>query len=390
MNEFFLKHFVKNYKDTKNPKVRESYGKLAGIMGVISNSLLCILKVVIGIFSSSISIIADGINNLADASSSVITLVGFKLASLPEDEEHPYGHARIEYIAGLIVSMFIIFVGISLGKSSVEKIISPEALQFSYITIVILIIAILLKIWQACFNYNLGKRIDSPTLIATATDSRNDVIATSIVLFSVVLTYFTGINLDGYLGLMVAIFIICSGISLIKETSSPLLGEAPDEELIKQISEMVLSYEHVLGIHDLVVHNYGPGKVFASIHIEVDADMDIMVSHDIIDNIEKDLGKALHIHFVAHLDPIKTDDPVIKEVRMPILRCLAKFDGLRNIHDLRCVPGKTHTNIIFDVIMESTCTATKKEIIREVDTVLKNINPNYFVVITFDKAYTNL
>lgn len=390
MNELLFKLFIKDYNDVKKPQVREAYGKLAGMVGVISNLFLCAIKVIAGVLSASISIIADGINNLSDATSSIITLVGFKLAALPEDEDHPYGHARSEYLAGLIVSIIIIFVGLSLGKSSIGKIIHPKTLTFTFLTIAILVISILVKIWQACFNYKAGIKIDSSTLKATAIDSRNDVIATSIVLLSVIITKYTGINIDGYLGVMVAVFIILSGIGLIKETSSPLLGEAPDEDLVKQIAQMALSYDGVLGIHDLVVHNYGPSKIFASIHIEVDASVDILKSHDMIDTIEKELGQQLHIHFVVHMDPIKVDDPVISKVKGPISLCLKDFEGVHSIHDMRCVPGSSHTNIIFDVIMDHNCPTSKKEVISAVNKVVKEIDPNYFVVITFDKAYTNL
>lgn len=390
MNELLFKLFIKDYNDVKKPQVREAYGKLAGMVGVISNLFLCAIKVIAGVLSASISIIADGINNLSDATSSIITLVGFKLAALPEDEDHPYGHARSEYLAGLIVSIIIIFVGLSLGKSSIGKILHPKTLTFTFLTIAILVISILVKIWQACFNYKAGIKIDSSTLKATAIDSRNDVIATSIVLLSVIITKYTGINIDGYLGVMVAVFIILSGIGLIKETSSPLLGEAPDEDLVKQIAQMALSYDGVLGIHDLVVHNYGPSKIFASIHIEVDASVDILKSHDMIDTIEKELGQQLHIHFVVHMDPIKVDDPVISKVKGPISLCLKDFEGVHSIHDMRCVPGSSHTNIIFDVIMDHNCPISKKEVIAAVNKVVKEIDPNYFVVITFDKAYTNL
>lgn len=387
--QFLFKLFIKDYNNISNPQVRESYGKLAGIVGVLSNTLLCIIKVAAGIVTSSISIIADGINNLTDAASSVITLIGFKLAAMPEDEEHPYGHARFEYLTGLIVSIIIIFVGFSLGKSSIEKIINPSELLFSTTTIIILIIAIIIKIWQALFNFYAGKKINSTALKATAQDSRNDVISTSILLLSVILNKAFNINIDGILGLLVAIFIIYSGICLIKETSSPLLGEAPSEDLVKQIADMVLSYENVLGIHDLVVHNYGPGKVFASLHIEMDADMDVMVSHDIVDNIEREMADKLHIHFVAHMDPIKINDPIIEEVASPIKTVLSQFEGIYNMHDLRCVPGKTHTNIIFDVVRGTECTTSENIILKAVDAKVKEINQAYNVVITFDKSYTN-
>lgn len=390
MTDFLIKHFIKDFENTKDPAVRESYGKFAGAIGIISNIFLCVAKVIIGLVSSSIAIIADGINNLSDASSSIITLVGFKLASMPEDEDHPYGHARIEYLTGLIVSFLIILVGLLLMKSSVMKIIHPNTLEFSITTIVVLIIAIAVKLWQSLFNKKIGKKINSLTLIATATDSRNDVIATSIVLVSVIVTKFTGLQLDGYLGCVVALFIIWSGYTLIRETSSPLLGEAPDHELVMSITNVVNKYKDVLGIHDLVVHNYGPGKVFASIHAEVDANNDIMESHDMIDNIEREISDKLHIHFVIHMDPVRKDDPVINEVTPTIVNCVAEMEGIYNMHDLRAVKGPTHTNIIFDLAVAINCPMTQKEIFDEIQGRIKEINPTYYIVITFDKAYTKI
>lgn len=388
MTKVLLKLFIKDYENVKDAHVRELYGKLAGVVGIISNIILCLMKVAVGIFTASIAIVADGINNLADASSSVITLIGFRLASMPEDKEHPYGHARIEYLTGLLVSMLIIVVGVQLFSSSVDKVIHPDEFVFSYVTIAVLAASIVIKIWQAMFNIGLGKRINSVALIATGTDSRNDVIATSAVLVSVIVTEISGFQLDGYMGCIVALFIIWSGISLVKETVSPLLGEAPDEELVRSISEMTSSFEGVLGIHDLMVHNYGPGKIFASIHIEVDADGDIMAAHDMIDNIEKVVSAELGIQLVAHMDPIKTNDPLLIHMKEIITETLAGVEGVANIHDFRMVPGPTHTNIIFDAVISHGCKYTQEEIKEIVEKRVKEENPAYFVVITFDKEYT--
>lgn len=390
MGNLFIKLFVKDYKNTSDPKVRERYGKFAGIVGIISNLILCIMKILIGIFSKSIAIVADGINNLADASSSVITLVGFKLASQPEDEDHPYGHARIEYLTGLFVSMLIIILGIQLLKTSIDKILHPDPLEFSYTTIVILVIAIIIKLWQSIFNISIGKKINSLTLTATGADSRNDVIATSVVLISVLVGKFTNLQIDGYMGCLVALFIVWSGIQLVRETSSPLLGEAPDHELVAAIAETVKREPSVLGIHDLMVHNYGPGKIFASIHIEVDADADLMKSHDMIDNIERLVKESLHIEFVVHMDPIKTNDPLINKFRTLIETAFEPLEGVESIHDFRIVPGPTHTNIIFDVVLSVKCKYTEKEILAIANDVVKAEDDKYFVVITFDKAYTHL
>ncbi len=390
MGNILIKIFIKDHENTQDPQVRESYGKFAGIVGIISNLILCIMKILIGLFSKSIAIVADGINNLADASSSIITLVGFRLASQPEDEDHPYGHARIEYITGLFISIFIIVIGLSLLKSSVDKIINPDPLQFSYVTVIILIAAIIIKLWQSMFNVSIGKKIKSVTLMATAADSRNDVISTTVVLISVLVGKFTGLQIDGYMGCLVALFIIWSGIQLVKETSSPLLGEAPDEEIVKAIADTVESYPGVLGIHDLMVHNYGPGKIFASIHIEVDANGDLMESHDMIDVIERHVKDSLKIEFVAHMDPVYTNDPLIIQMRDVIEKALDPLEGVESIHDFRIVPGPTHTNIIFDAVITTRCNLTEKEIVATADAAVKSIDEKYFVVITFDRAYTKL
>ena len=390
MGNLLFKIFVKDYENTSNPSVRENYGKLAGVVGIVSNLLLCVMKILIGIFSKSIAIIADGINNLADASSSIITLIGFKLASAPEDEDHPYGHARIEYLTGLFVSILIIIIGIQLFKSSVLKIMNPEPLVFSYTTIIILVVAIAIKLWQAAFNVTIGKRINSVALMATAADSRNDVISTSVVLISVLVSHLTGFQIDGYMGCLVALFILWSGIQLVRETSSPLLGEAPDQEIVDQILEIVRREPDVLGVHDLMVHNYGPGKIFASIHVEVDAEGDLMKSHDMIDNIEKLVKEELHIQFVIHMDPIKTNDPLVDKMRGVMSKAVGSIDGIENIHDFRVVPGPTHTNIIFDAVVTNECKTCEKDIVTIAGDAAKEVNENYYVVITFDKAYTHI
>lgn len=390
MNELLTKLFIKDHEKTSDPLVREKYGKLAGAVGIISNLLLCIMKIAIGIFSKSIAIIADGINNLADASSSIITLVGFKLASMPEDEDHPYGHARIEYLAGLFVSIFIIVIGLQLFKSSVTKILDPEPLVFNITTVVILAAAIIIKLWQASFNVSVGKKIKSVALMATAADSRNDVISTSVVLVSVLVARFTGLQIDGFMGCAVALFIIWSGIQLVRETSSPLLGEAPDQEMVDGIMDIVKREPGILGVHDLVVHNYGPGKVFASVHIEVDADGDLMKSHDMIDNIERLVKETLRIEFVVHMDPIKMNDPLIHKMRALISDVLEPLDDVENIHDFRIVPGPTHTNIIFDAVLSPGCVLNEKDITAIADKAVKDVDESYFVVITFDRMYTRI
>lgn len=387
MTNFLFKTFIKNHEDIKNPKVRDDYGKFAGIVGIISNAILCVMKILIGLVSGSIAIVADGINNLADGASSIITFIGFKLASMPEDEEHPYGHARIEYLAGMAVSVMILMVGFELGKSSVDKIFNPTPLEFSWTVVIVLLVAIAIKVWQAVFNISTGKKINSLALIATGTDSRNDVISTIVVLAGVLIGHFFNVQIDGILGLAVAAFIFWSGITLIKETISPLLGEAPDDEIVQQIHEMALKYNGVLGIHDLVVHNYGPGKVFASIHIEVDAAVDVMESHDMVDLIEKDIASSLNIVITAHMDPIDTKNPNREPLSHIIVKTIADTEGVLSYHDLRIVPGKTHTNVIFDLVLSPECRTCRNELKELFAKKIAEYDPNYLCVIDFDINY---
>lgn len=390
MNDFLFKKFIKDYENVKDSDVRDSYGKLAGTVGIVSNSLLCIMKILIGWISGSIAIIADGINNLADASSSIITLVGFKLAALPEDEEHPYGHARIEYLAGMAVSVMIILVGVELGKSSIDKILEPSPLEFSWVLVAVLILAIVIKVWQARFNISTGKKINSLALMATGADSRNDVISTCVVLLGVLIGHFAEIQIDGYLGLLVAVFIIWSGICLVKETVSPLLGEAPDHELVEQIAQIAKSHEGILDIHDLAVHNYGPGKIFASIHLEVDASVDVMKSHDLVDNVEHEIANKLNINITAHMDPVDLSTPYRAEIMGIIKNAIEPIDGVVSMHDLRLVTGPTHTNVIFDIVISPGCKFSQDEIKKIIDDAIHKKYPNFFTAIDFDKSYINI
>lgn len=390
MNDFLFKKFIKDYENVKDSDVRDSYGKLAGAVGIVSNSLLCIMKIFIGWISGSIAIIADGINNLADASSSIITLVGFKLAALPEDEEHPYGHARIEYLAGMAVSVMIILVGVELGKSSIDKILEPSPLEFSWVLVAVLILAIVIKVWQARFNISTGKKINSLALMATGADSRNDVISTCVVLLGVLIGHFAEIQIDGYLGLLVAVFIIWSGICLVKETVSPLLGEAPDHELVEQIAQIAKSHEGILDIHDLAVHNYGPGKIFASIHLEVDASVDVMKSHDLVDNVEHEIANKLNINITAHMDPVDLSTPYRAEIMEIIKNAIEPIDGVVSMHDLRLVTGPTHTNVIFDIVISPGCKFSQDEIKKIIDDAIHKKYPNFFTAIDFDKSYINI
>ena len=384
-----FKLLIKDYQNVNDKKVRDSYGRVSGIVGIASNLVLTVMKVLTGLLSGSIAIVADGINNMADALSSVVTLIGFKLAALPEDNEHPYGHARIEYISGMIVSMIIIIVGFELGKSSFTKILHPEELDFSIVTVIILAVSIIIKVLQAAFNKSAGKKINSLTLIATGEDSRNDVIATSAVLISTIVGHIFDINIDGIMGLLVAVFIIYSGITLTKETISPLLGEAPSDELVREIEKRALSYPGVLGIHDLVVHSYGPGKTFASIHIEVDSRGNLMDSHELMDKIEVDLRHDLDIFLTCHMDPIDITNPDRDRLKELISREIQNLDGVLNFHDLRIVPGKESTNVIFDLLLSTTCKIDHSEIKSLLETKIREYNPTFNTVITFDTSYVS-
>ena len=388
MIQLIVRTFVKNYKDVENHHVREAYGKLAGIVGIISNIILFIIKFTVGILFKSISVTADAVNNLSDAGSSIITLIGFKLSGKPADAKHPYGHARMEYITGLVVSFIIILLGVELTKTSFDKVLHPEESVFSYLTIFVLIISVLMKLWQGMFNKKVGKTIHSTAIEATAADSINDVVATSAVLLSTIIAKWTGIHLDGYMGVLVAVFILVSGVKMIGETINPLLGMAPDQEMVDHINQKIMSYDTVLGIHDLVVHNYGPQRSFASVHVEVPASQDILISHDIIDNIERDFAKDMDIHLVVHLDPIVTDDETTNLLKAQVKHIVKDISPDLSIHDFRAVIGVSHTNLIFDVCVPFSVKMSDAEITGMISRKVKEIDPTYYTVIVVDRSYT--
>lgn len=387
MTDFIIEKLIKNYGDTANPTVRESYGKLAGAVGIVSNLLLFAMKIAAGLLFGSIAVVADAVNNLSDAGSSVITLVGFKLSGKPADKKHPYGHARMEYITGMIVSFIIVFLGMQLISTSFQKVLHPQAETFSLLTVGVLILSIVIKLWQGLFNRKVGRRIKSEALQATAADSLNDVYATTAVLIGALVGRFTGWQLDGYLGLLVAAFIIVSGIRLIIDTANPLLGLAPDDELVETIHHTILSYDGVIGMHDLVIHNYGPDRCFASVHVEVPAKQDILVSHDIIDNIEHDFNHNFHIHLVIHLDPIVTDNEQINRLRSQVQEIAADISPEISMHDFRVVVGTTHTNLIFDVSVPLEFQLPDGELCHLISQRIKLIDPHYYTVITVDRDY---
>ena len=389
MTSLLLRLFVKNHDDTENPVVRGAYGKLAGAVGIVCNLLLFAGKLLAGILSGSVAVTADAVNNLSDASSSLVTLLGFKLAERPADEEHPYGHARIEYISGLVVAALILLIGAELAKSSFSKILHPETVEFSLLTLGVLIGSILVKLWMALFCRKLGRRIDSTTLLATSADSRNDVISTAAVLVGCLAGYFFDVKLDGYIGMAVALFIIWSGCSIAKDTISPLLGEQASGELVRNISDLILSHEKILGIHDLMVHDYGPGNCFASVHAEMDSAEDPLICHDIIDDIERDALRELQVHLVIHYDPIVTNDEELNAARALVEQEIKSIDESLSLHDFRMVRGPGHTNLIFDLVIPYSMEDRKAELKARIDERLQRQDRKYYTVITFDEVAHN-
>lgn len=385
MTNFLVRLFVKNHKETASPAVRSAYGALASTVGIIANILLCLAKLLIGALSGSVSITADGLNNLSDASSSIVTLLGFHLAQKPEDEDHPYGHARMEYLSSLAVAAMILVIGLELGMESFKKIIHPEEVSFSLALVVVLVLSIAVKIWLFLFNRSIGKRINSTSLIATSADSRNDVIATGAVLLSAIFSHFTGLMLDGPIGFLVALFILWSGIGIARETADLLLGGKADNELKETVKQEVFSYDpRILGTHDLMVHDYGPGRKFASIHVEVDRNEDVMAIHNMIDNVERMMLEKHQIHLTIHYDPLVVDDPRINRMKEQVLSLLKAQDHRLTLHDFRMVEGPEHTNLIFDVVVPFDIDKSCDEIKKALDQALKQESTRYFTVITFD------
>lgn len=384
MTDLILRVFVGEGAD-KGIGNRTRYGNVASILGILCNVFLCIIKGIAGILSGSVAIIADAANNLSDAGSSVIALIGFVIADKPADEEHPYGHARFEYISCLAVAFIIFGIGITLLKSSFEKIIHPEAVEKSFVVFLILIISIIVKLWMSLFYKKVGKLISSSVLMANSKDSFNDVISTGAVFVTTVLYAVTDINLDGYVGLIVALFILYAGFGVLKETFDNILGKMPDKELVCAITKKLESYEGVLGIHDLVVHNYGPEKYFSSVHVEVPHDVDILLSHDMIDNIEREFMDEMGISMVIHLDPIITNDEEVNELKRKTVEIVKGINPVYGVHDFRMVKGETHSNIIFDVGIPVGDKITEAELKEKITSEVKKIDGKLFCVITVDR-----
>lgn len=374
-------------EDADQKTARTIYGYVCGGAGIFLNLFLFAIKLFIGIISSSIAIIADAFNNLTDAGSSVISLFGFILSGQKADKEHPFGHGRIEYIAGIFISIVIIYVGIELLRSSIGKIIHPSEFIFNKYVVIVLIISILVKLYMAYYNRRCGKKIQSSVLFAVATDSISDAIATSAILLSSVFMYFTNIQIDGYVGFLVSLLIIKSGIDAVIKTSSPLLGGIPDREFVKRVEEIVRQNPETVGIHDLVVHDYGPNKIFVSLHMEVDGSKEIFVLHDAADLVEKRISEELGCEAVIHMDPIDVNNPVLKEIYTTLQKRLDIVCPEGNVHDLRIVPGPTHTNVIFDLIVPAERFFAKDKISAELEKCIGEIDENYYAVITVETSY---
>ena len=392
MKKLLVKLFIKNHKDTNNPIVRAKYGSLAGAVGICVNIILFGVKIAAGLVSGSIAIITDGINNLTDASSSIITLVGFKMSTKPADEDHPFGHQRIEYLTGVIISFIILFIGIFLGIESVKKIINPEMPSPNIFVYIILVTSIICKLWLSIFNKKMSKDINSSTLKATSQDSFNDAISTSVVLVvNIICHIFSSspwlIYLDGITGICLSILILISGIKTLKETMDPLIGCMPTTEDIEKITKIVESYDGVIGIHDLVIHNYGPNKTFASIHVEVDAKIDVMISHDLMDVIERDVRENHGIDLTIHMDPVNIDDEETIQTKQQVIEIVKRIDQSLTIHDFRMVKGITHTNVLFDIAIPIKFKMTKTELRKYLSQEIKELDEKYILVLQIDQMY---
>ena len=389
MTQFLVRRCIRNYQNTGDSAVREAYGRLAGLVGVACNVLLFAAKLTIGTLSGSVSITADAVNNLSDASGSIVTLIGFRLAAKPADDGHPFGHHRIEYLAGLAVAAMILLIGAELAKSSVVRILHPEPVEFSAALVAVLALSVLVKLWMAGFDRRLGRTIDSTTLLAAAADSRNDVITTAAVLLCAVLGRVTGLALDGFVGLLVALFILWSGVGIARDTINPLLGQATDEALVRQISGAITAHEGILGLHDLMVHDYGPGRRFASAHAEVDYHMGILDAHELLDDIEREVREQLHVDLVLHCDPIVTDDAESNALRARVMEFLTARDPRLSIHDFRMVRGTGHTNVIFDLVVPFDLVPQADAIRQELEQALRADGGKYYAIITIDAAAFN-
>ncbi len=388
MVDFLVKKFVRDSERTDDPKVRTAYGILSSVVGIICNVLLFAAKFVIGLILGSMAVTADAFNNLSDAASSVISFVGVKMAEKPADKDHPFGHGRMEYISALIVSFIVIEVGITFLQSSVEKIQNPEALTFGWVPFAILVLSVGVKLWMSVFNRKLGRRIDSKVMLATAADALGDVITTSATIVSILVCAFTGVNIDGIVGIAVSLIVIWSGISIARDTLAPLIGQGADPKLCGEIKRMVESYDGIVGTHDLIVHNYGPNRSMASIHAEVPRDVDIEVSHEVIDRAEREVSKKLGIFLVIHMDPVETHDVRVLAVKSKLSHVLKALDPELTFHDFRAVFGQEQINLIFDLVVPFSYSEKDEDrLVHQVMALMQEVDEKYQCVITVDRSY---
>lgn len=385
MVNFLIKTFIKNSENTENPKIRQKYGTLSSIVGIICNVLLFLIKYAMGTLSHSISIVSDAFNNLSDCAGCLVTLLGYKMASKPADKNHPFGHGRMEYLTSLIIAALIIFVGIELLKNSVEKIINPVEIRFSFAVLISLVFSIAVKLWMAVFNAELGKKINSSVLTATAKDSKSDVIATSATLIALICSLFTALPVDGVMGLLVSVFILKSGYDIVKDTVDELLGKPADPEIINNIKEYVLKNDKIIGIHDLIIHSYGPGNIIGSCHVEVKSNESFTEVHDIVDSIEREIHNNLNILMTIHMDPIEVNDMLTNKCKKLVNNIIHSIDSSLDLHDFRIVSGESHTNLIFDLVVPFECKYSNEELKQKIDMQLSKENINYYTVIVFDK-----
>ena len=388
MTQFILRHLIPGWENTIDPEIRERYGTLSGMVGIFLNLCLSGGKFLAGLVTGAVSVTADAFNNLSDAATSVVTLVGFRLAGRGADEDHPYGHGRMEYLAGLAVSVAILLVGVELAKGALDKILHPEMVRFSWLSVGVLCASILVKLWMYVFNRDLSRRISSAAMAATAADSLSDCVATSAVLAGLLVGHFFQVAIDGWVGILVAAFVLRAGWEAAKDTVDPLLGKAPDPALVEGICQTVLAHPEIVGVHDLMVHDYGPGRVMASLHAEVSIDADMAATHDVIDNVERELGKKFHLIATIHMDPIATNDQRVTQARQEMLTLAQGLDPAMTIHDFRMTEGPSHTNLIFDVVVPHSCGLTDEEVRRELGRLAKEKDPRYITVIQVDHSYT--
>ncbi|KEH99278.1 cation diffusion facilitator family transporter [Clostridium botulinum C/D str. BKT12695] len=389
LSKFLVSKFIKNHENISDNKVRDSYGYLGGIIGVIVNIALFLIKLSVGLIVKSIAVTADAFNNLSDALSSIITIAGFKMASKPADEKHPFGHGRIEYLSGLIVAFMVMLVGFQFTKSSFSRIMNPEKVYFQVIPFILILISIIAKIWLSRFNKYIGIKINSSALQASALDALGDVITSSTVALSLLLSKWINFPIDGYIGIVVSLFILYSGFSLIKDTIDPLLGEAPDPEFIHQLENDILTYDNICGVHDIIIHNYGPGRIMGSLHAEVPCDISVVTIHEIIDKAEKELSAKYGLFLVIHMDPINTDDKDINRTRNYVEKILEKFPEVESFHDFRMVGEGEYKNLIFDVVVHCDFDIENngEDMCQKIDSELKKLHPNFNAVITIDKSF---